>query len=805
MNGRQLARRMAAMGPAELRFRAAAHTRVAAQRAAQRLRPSRWHRGDLAQVLAAAPSTDDAREAAREGAFPLAQERLAAHFASRRSCWPRTARDRAVFTQRLQALVPAAAAEASARADRLVAGRCDLLGYRDLACGTPPDWHRDPVHDRRAPLRFWADVPYLDPAMGDHKIIWELNRQQHWLALGRAWWLTGDRRCPQTVERELVSWMQANPPLHGINWASMLELALRAISWTWAIEFFAEGAAHAEEPWLVDLLVGLDRQLGHVARNLSRYFSPNTHLTGEALALYGVGRALPELARAAEFAELGRAVLREQARRQIRGDGGHAERSAHYHRYSTDFYLLALLVARASGDEAAADFEDALRRQARYLRVMADDRGLLPLIGDDDGGQLLPMCGRTPADASPTLAAAAALLGEPALAVGPAPEEALWLLPQTAVSGAAPHGGPPPASTLLPDSGYFVGRSAAGDHLVFDAGPHGFLNGGHAHSSALALTLTVGGRPVLVDPGTATYTMDEATRDRFRSTRMHNTVTIDGRNHVEPRGPFGWEGSPAARLTLGRRAEGFDVAEGTRCDASGVTHVRTIVALHGVGWLVLDHLFGGDRSLTADAWWHLHPSWTPAVRAGRIELRHTDGTILAMAGSTELRVLAPGHSSGLASYAPEYGRMEPAYVLQATATARPPACAATFLPARHARGARLDVDMRPIEATPGDGWGAAAVHVETPDIDLLVLAAVPRGVPAQPSPAHAWGAAGVRTDGRVACVCVERTRGVTLSLVNGSALALPEGAPGLDLPAGTSSYHGVHDGAPERQRAAGGR
>ena len=42
----------------------------------------------------------------------------------------------------------------------------------------------DPVHARRVPRQFWSTVPYLDPECGDHKIIWELNRHQHWLVLG---------------------------------------------------------------------------------------------------------------------------------------------------------------------------------------------------------------------------------------------------------------------------------------------------------------------------------------------------------------------------------------------------------------------------------------------------------------------------------------------------------------------------------------------------------------------------------------------------------------------------------------------
>src|SRR5207248_792447 len=129
-------------------------------------------------------------------------------------------------------------------------------------------------------------VHHLDPGCGDHKIIWELNRHQHWEQLGRAWWLTGDRRYRTAVIEQLASWLHANPPLVGINWTSMLELGLRSLSWLWTLNFFADPAIDDRLPWTIDLVLALDRQLTHVERNLSYYFSPNTHLLGEALALY---------------------------------------------------------------------------------------------------------------------------------------------------------------------------------------------------------------------------------------------------------------------------------------------------------------------------------------------------------------------------------------------------------------------------------------------------------------------------------------------------------------------------------------
>src|SRR5439155_11720169 len=189
-----------------------------------------------------------------------------------------------------------------------------------------------------------------------------------------------------------------NPPLVGINWASMLELALRSLSWIWAVHFFGDPAEDDSTAWIVDLLLGIDTQLAHVERNLSYYFSPNTHVLGEALALYVAGRALPELAASRRREALGRRILLNEIDRQIAADGGHAERSTHYHRYALDFYALALIVARLTHDEVRDRFQDVVGRLGFAARLLADDRGHVPHIGDDDGGALLTMTGRAPDD-----------------------------------------------------------------------------------------------------------------------------------------------------------------------------------------------------------------------------------------------------------------------------------------------------------------------------------------------------------------------------------------------------------------------
>jgi hypothetical protein len=751
MNIISTVRRLSAMDRAELLFRLRSEGRKALQRARYAWSPPAWDRSTLGSILdERAPWIADAARLARRGDPIGAHRALGRHFSERPSTWPLEAGARGPLADAVADRFPGAAAEAASRAKALAAGLHDLLGYRDVSCGTPPDWHRDHVNGGGAPKAFWATIPYLDPVYGDHKVIWELNRHQHFRALGRAFWLTTDERFRSVFVSELEDWFIANPPGCGINWASMLELAFRSLSWTWAVEFFCGGTERDDVPWLVDVMVGLDRQLNHIVHNLSSYFSPNTHLTGEALALYCVSRAFPELRESGARAALGRELLLRESTRQVCADGGHAERSAHYHRYSTDFYLLALLIARRSKDPAAQRFADVTRAHARFLRTIADDRGRLPLIGDDDGGQLFGICGGRPADASATLAAAASVLGDPALAVSPPSEEAYWILGEAPAVFVTAENPSPVPSRLLESSGYLVSRTRHGDHLIMDAGAHGYLTGGHSHSDALSVVLTVAGEPVLVDPGTATYTMNAAMRDAFRSTRMHNTVVIDGADHTEPRGPFGWQRFPEARILASDVGSVVDFAQATHDGYRHAAHIRSVVVLHGIGWLIADHVCGeGDR--LAESFWHLHPMWTPSVQ-GRCVTLSGRQTRLAMAFTAgEISVMAEGP---LAMFAPEYGRIETACTLRVAERRAAPFSVGAFVAAT---GRAIDavhddsvgLAPLPLQGDLPNGWHGAAFRIESAGIEMLILVAASAGDPA-PGPGVLWGTSAVRTDARLA-------------------------------------------------------
>jgi hypothetical protein len=782
----------------EVGWRARVYARTGTERLRSAVAPSRWDRRELIEALAASPGLEGVQAALAAERWDDAHRALSGYFSSSPRRFVIAAQDRVPLGDAIRTRFPDSAPDAAARADRLVAGRYDLLAYPGLEFrgrGAGPDWHLDPVNNRRAPLQFWSTVPYLDEKCGDHKIIWELNRHQHWLRLGRAYWLTGEPKYRDRFITELTGWLADNPPLTGINWASMLELGFRSLSWIWALNFFvtpADEVDGGETPWTVDLLLALDRQLTHIEHNLSYYFSPNTHLLGEALALYVAGRSLPELDPDGRRAALGRRVLLDGISRQISPDGGHCERSTHYHRYALDFYLLALVVATITGDSAVEDLRSAVVRLRAAARLLADDNGRIPLIGDDDGGELWPIVSASANDIRASLVVSGVLVDAGDSVPGQVPEEAYWMLSQPALAPladnldnltrapqtSAPHSG------ALTDTGYYVSRSAAGDHMVVDGGPHGYQNAGHAHADALSLTLSVRGAPLLIDPGTACYTTDRALRDRMRSTALHNTLVLDGQSQSIPDGPFHWKRTASSRVLRWRTNSAFDYFAGAHDGYGASEHRRHVLALHG-DLLVVADLVSGTGSHDAAVHWHIDPSWS--VRAGgrRVDLDSAAGHCELVVPSGMVEVFHGDQATGLGWYAPVYGRLLPSTSIRFGAGGEAPLWIVSVFGLDRANRIH-DVDFLPIERAAGTLLHGVGLRIRRElSCDDLMIAE-----PARESAGATWRLGDIETDAHLLFCRTFGNRQVReIALVDGSVVRTPFDDPRLALIGRVSDLH----------------
>jgi uncharacterized heparinase superfamily protein len=138
----------------------------------------------------------------------------------------------------------------------------------------------------------------------------------------------------------------------------------------------------------------------------------------------------------------------------------------------------------------------------------------------------------------------------------------------------------------FPESGYYLLQRGRSDHedrasVLFDCGELGYTAiAAHGHADALAFTMRVAGRDLLVDPGTYDYFTYPAWRDYFRGTRSHNTVEIDGMDQSRIQGPFLWGERAMARcLRFETRGQGGVVTgehDGYVRQGIPVRHRRTL-------------------------------------------------------------------------------------------------------------------------------------------------------------------------------------------------------------------------------------
>lgn len=497
------------------------------------------------------------------------------------------------------------------RAEMICRHRFDLLGYTGLDYGDPIDWHLDAVHGKRAPRKAFYRIRYLDYSeVGDSKVTWELNRHQHFVILANAHRLSRDRRYADEILRQWRHWMADNPYPVGINWASSLEVAFRSLAWIWTY-FLLEGSDASE--YRDELLPALAVHGRHIEQYLSTYFSPNTHLIGEGVALFFIGVLFPGLASAERWKLLGWQVVLKEAERQVRVDGFYFEQSTYYHVYALDFFLHAAVLASANGIQTPKSFEDTIERMVTALCLLGRN-GPPPRFGDDDGGRLFdPRRNRSEHLLDPLVTGAILFdrADYKAVAGRELREEAVWLLGADGVRrwDQLPEVDGSTESTVLPDAGFHL-LATGRTKMVVDAGPLGGGSGGHGHADALSVTMQSDGRELLIDPGTYEYIGAVGDRELFRGTSMHNTLRVDASNQAETNGPFSWKRLTESRTERRIHGRRFDLLicshDGYQRLDPPVTHRRWVISLGDGIFLVRDVVSGQGRH-RLDVSWHLAP------------------------------------------------------------------------------------------------------------------------------------------------------------------------------------------------------
>ena len=437
-----------------------------------------------------------------------------------------------------------------ARAERIAEHQLDFFDQKDKYLDDPIIWNRDHKRGQDTPMTYCASLDYRDvEEVGDCKFVWEPNRHHQLVVLGRAWRLSGDIRFANAVAEQLDSWLKQNPYGVGMNWRSGLELGIRLINWVWALDLIEESGA-IDDRLRHRILDSVARHIWEIDRKYSRGSSVNNQLIGEAAGVFVAASYFSNLRNASRWRAKSRAILNQEILNQTFPDGGTLEQAIGYHLFVLQFFVAAGIMARAAGQDFPESYWSRLEKMFEFLGVLSEGGDALPAFGDGDDSYVLDI-GNDPRSFREWLAVGAALFGRSdfkAWAGGYA-EPVEWLLgkpghqsfkaipePQNKTS----------SSRAFKDSGYYLlqhGEFGSPDRIsvVFDCGPLGMgALAGHGHADALSFTLRAFGKDVLVDPGTYDYFSYPKWREYFRSTRVHNTVVVDGRDQSEMLGLFLW-------------------------------------------------------------------------------------------------------------------------------------------------------------------------------------------------------------------------------------------------------------------------
>jgi hypothetical protein len=479
------------------------------------------------------------------------------------------------------------AAPTLAAAERILAGRWDVLSLEDCVLGFPPRWHRDPRTGLQAPLEFGKSIDTRDPRrVGDIKHLWEINRHLELVTLAEAWHLTREARYAEGALRLVDSWLEQCPYPRGAQWSSALEAAVRLMNWATAWQLLGGAAAPLAPRWAASVY----RHCHFIARNLSRHSSANNHLFGELTGLLLGALAWPRWPESRRWRDLARAGLETQAVTQNGADGVNREQAFWYHHEVADMMLLALLHGRANGVHFSRRYALRLEAMLEFIASVMDAGGQVPMVGDADDAVMVRFSREAGFSPYRSLLATGAVLferGDFKAAAGAFDDKSRWLLGDAAAArfAAVPEAPARPPQLAFADAGYYL---LGGDYgtprevkALVDAGPLGYLSiAAHGHADALSLTLSVAGREILVDPGTYAYHGEPRWRGYFRGTAAHNTLRVDGADQSVPGGDFLWRRHAHARchyFDVGVDRDLFEgLHDGYRRLADPVLHRRRV-------------------------------------------------------------------------------------------------------------------------------------------------------------------------------------------------------------------------------------
>jgi asparagine synthase (glutamine-hydrolysing) len=454
----------------------------------------------------------------------------------------------------------------------------------------PIDWHYNPKRKVSWPTDVhWSKVMQFEKSCGDVKLTWEVNRFTHLYHLVRGYVLTIDSNYVKAFSQQLKYWEEANPYGFGVNWNSGQELAIRVLSWIYALYMMGDNN-NLKDGDFQRLLKLLYLHALHIEKNIkyAYYAVHNNHLLGEALGLYAIGTLFPYFSESIRWRNKGKAILEsEKCLKQFYEDGGYCQLSFNYQRLVLHYYLWALRIAEVNGDRFMGEILNMSDRSAKFLYSFINLKdGKLPNWGANDGALLNPWTSCDYSDYRPLINSLSYITRKKrAFPEGSWDEELFWFFGTEALEANVESY--QLKSQSSPVTGLHILR---GDNDTFATFRCGSVTDRFSQADQLHVDVWWNGLNIAIDGGSYLYNDELEYHRYFMGTSSHNTVIVNGEDQMLLFRRFKWLYWTKAKLLnfSGNIAEGEHYGYG-RLEAN-ILHNRKVRMIDNRSFLIIDQL-----------------------------------------------------------------------------------------------------------------------------------------------------------------------------------------------------------------------
>ncbi|MCR4033783.1 MULTISPECIES: heparin-sulfate lyase HepC [Flavobacterium] len=426
--------------------------------------------------------------------------------------------------------------------------------------------HQFKPHKGYPAYDYGQDINWQYRPVQDQLLTTFLHRTAFWEPLGIVYNSTGDEKYAKEWIFEVRDWIKKNKQgsytdEKDFAWKAFV-VSFRLNHWSSYFNMFLN-SPNFTPAFLMEFLNSYNEQAEYVLHN---YTDVGNHRLYEALHMMYAGSFFPEMKEASAWRKSGIVILNEEIQKQLLPDGVQFELSPSYHIGTIKIFLDALQIAQLNGIEK--EFPESYSNLVEKM-VLAVGKYSFP-------DYTFPLYGNS------FLTTKSIMLKNYQIWKNVFPKnETIKYFASDYKSGTKPAY----LSSSLPNAGFYAFRNGwdtTATVMQIKAGPPAEF---HSHPDNGNFVLWIKGRNFTPDSGSFVYAnvgdQENSKRDWYRSTKAHQTLTLDNQNITNKAKVLEWQPDGNTQIL-----------SYSNPSYTNLNHERTFLFIDNTFFLIIDRAIG---------------------------------------------------------------------------------------------------------------------------------------------------------------------------------------------------------------------